>query len=261
MSFNNMWDADFNEMINALGGWNLVAPREVQWYPARHVGFPSGQAGAGGTARKNWVPHVDIGEDENHYEMWVDLPGLTKDQINLDIKGNALVVKGKKKYEQLRENLIVRERNMGKFYRVIPLPQDIDPNTVAATYDNGVLHILVPKPTDETRSTRIKIAEGKTVRDQQGELKKHETLPVNRNIHIDSGGTGATSGAGGFGEGLGRSDTNIGGLSPETGTAGLRDTTTTPPTDFGGLSGAGKSDISEKRFDQGATGITGGATK
>jgi len=189
--FSTEWaDDDLGIFMNALTGWS-VSPRETVWEAQRNMGLPSSQVsgqGAGGNSRKSWFPHVDVGEAEDHYEMWVDLPGLQGDDIHLDVKGNVLVVKGKKKYGCLKETLIVRERNMGKFYRVIPLPTNIDPGKVTANYENGVLHILVPKPSAGTKGTKIKIGTHSKAKNSQGQHigtdDQESSLPANLQIPV-----------------------------------------------------------------------------
>jgi len=216
--FSTDWiDDDLGLFMSALSGWN--APRETIWEAPpqyRSLGFPTTQLplseelegeGAGGNSRKSWFPHVDVGEADDHYEMWLDIPGLQSDDIHLDVKGNVLVVKGKKKYGSLKETLIVRERNMGKFYRVIPLPTNIDPSKVAATYENGVLHILVPKPPTRSKGTKITI--GTRAKNQQGQhIDQGSSLPANMSIPVHTDEEEVNLSASGIGREAGMPETS-----------------------------------------------------
>jgi len=216
--FSTDWiDDDLGLFMNALSGWN--APRETMWEAPRSLGFPTTQLpltineegegegeGAGGNSRKSWFPHVDVGEADDHYEMWLDIPGLQCDDIHLDVKGNVLVVKGKKKYGPLNQTLLVRERNMGKFYRVIPLPTNIDPSKVAANYENGVLHILVPKPPTRSKGTKITI--GTHAKNQQGQhIDQGSSLPANMSIPVHTDEEEVNLSAAGIGREAGMPET------------------------------------------------------
>ncbi|WP_168171516.1 Hsp20/alpha crystallin family protein [Lacimicrobium sp. SS2-24] len=110
-----------------------------------------------------WLrPAIDIAETKEALEVKVDLPGMDKNDIKLEIHNDQLLIQGEKHFKQEDKedkgyHLI--ERSYGSFRRVIPLPFSVNDNTqVRASYDNGVLTVMVPRPADSaTGSKRIEI--------------------------------------------------------------------------------------------------------
>lgn len=105
-----------------------------------------------------WFPAVDIYEDKENYILWIDLPGVEKDNINLKVEENSLIIKGGRKSpaDTEKQNYLKAERQMGNFYRSFTLPRHIDIDAIQAKYDNGVLQLKIPKKT-EVKSKEIKI--------------------------------------------------------------------------------------------------------
>lgn len=105
-----------------------------------------------------WVPHVDMFEDDASVVIKAELPGVKRDDISLDISDGVISISGKKplEHEEIAENFHVVERQYGFFKRSLPLPGTVDLNSVEASYHSGVLEITLTKPTD-SRSRRITI--------------------------------------------------------------------------------------------------------
>ena len=110
--------------------------------------------------KSDWNPSLDFFETEDRFEVLVELPGVSQDDVNVSIAENQLVIKGKKQKEQTDEtqNLHHSERRYGKFHRVFPLP----PNAVAADdikaeFKDGVLKLVIPK-TEAAKPTDIPIS-------------------------------------------------------------------------------------------------------
>jgi len=105
-----------------------------------------------------WSPAVDIYEDKESYILWIDLPGVEKDDINLKVEENSLIIKGERKSpaDTEKQNYLKAERQMGNFYRSFTLPRHIDIEAIQAKYDNGVLQLKIPKKS-EVKSKEIKI--------------------------------------------------------------------------------------------------------
>lgn len=112
------------------------------------------------------TPAVDIEETEDAYLINIDVPGLEKDDIDIEINANRLKLSGERKFEReggdLRSRVGERlmERRFGRFERVLTLPEDVNVEQVEADYRNGVLMIAIPKA-PEGRRQRIKVGEGK----------------------------------------------------------------------------------------------------
>jgi len=100
------------------------------------------------------VPRVDVYETENEIVASCDMPGLEKkEDVHLDIDKNILTISGsiKRENEIKEEQMHKKERFVGRFQRSIPLPAQVEPENVKATYRNGVLEIRMPKIRTETK--------------------------------------------------------------------------------------------------------------
>lgn len=105
-----------------------------------------------------WAPAVDIYETNDSFVVSADLPGLNKDEIQIDLKDNTLTLKGEKKFEEKvsKDNYIRVERSYGSFVRSFTLPQNVDPEKIKAKYKEGVLEVTIPKK-EETKPKQIKV--------------------------------------------------------------------------------------------------------
>ncbi len=94
-----------------------------------------------------WAPRVDVYEKDDKIIVEAEIPGAKKEDIEVKIKDNNLIIRGevKKDEEKKDENFYRRERFYGKFERVIPLPQEVKPEEAKATVENGILKIEIPK--------------------------------------------------------------------------------------------------------------------
>jgi HSP20 family protein len=102
-----------------------------------------------------WMPQVEVIERDNQLIVRADLPGMTKDDISVDVEGNSLVIRGERKTERQEneEGYYRSERSYGTFYRQIPLPSGVNAEEARADFRNGVLEISMPSPrkTEEMR--------------------------------------------------------------------------------------------------------------
>ncbi len=100
---------------------------------------------------QTWNPRVDIYEKDNKLVIEAEIPGAKKEDIEVKIKDNAVIIKGevKKEEEKKDENYYRSERFYGKFERVIPLPVEVKTEEAKATFENGILKLEIPKVTQE----------------------------------------------------------------------------------------------------------------
>ena len=93
------------------------------------------------------VPAVDMEENDKEIIVKAEMPGLEPKDFQILLDHNSLTIKGERKEEKTEEkkNYHMIERNHSSFYRSIPLPSEIDNDKVRATYNNGILEILLPK--------------------------------------------------------------------------------------------------------------------
>jgi HSP20 family protein len=104
------------------------------------------------------APSLDLSETENTVEVRMDLPGVTAQEIDIQISGNVLTVSGQRKEEKEEKGRMYHrvERRYGGFSRSVTLPCIVAENEVAAEYRDGVLAITMPK-TDESKAHKIKV--------------------------------------------------------------------------------------------------------
>jgi HSP20 family protein len=109
-----------------------------------------------------FAPEVDIFERDGKLVISVDLPGLKKEDVKVDVTEDAVLIEGERKYEheQREEGLYRSERSYGHFRRQIPLPEGVKPDTARATFKNGVLEITLDAPQSARARRRIEIQEG-----------------------------------------------------------------------------------------------------
>jgi HSP20 family protein len=110
-------------------------------------------------SNRGWVPPVDIQETEEAYKLQAELPGLTKDDINITLENNVLRLSGERKFEKeaRKESYHRVERTYGAFSRAFSLPQQVNPEGVQAAFENGVLTITVPKA-EQAKPRKISIS-------------------------------------------------------------------------------------------------------
>jgi HSP20 family protein len=115
---------------------------------------------ANGTGRR-WIPAMDLVETDDHLVLRGDLPGMTEDDIDIEIKDSVLTVFGERKAEneEKGEGYHRVERAFGSFSRSLTLPQGVDTDQVEANFDKGVLEVRIPKPA-EAKPTRVQIGKG-----------------------------------------------------------------------------------------------------
>jgi len=103
-----------------------------------------------------WKPAVELTEHEDNYIVKAELPGVCKEDIDVEIGENNIGIKAevKEKHEEKGENLYRSEFRYGKFVRNIPLPSEIDNNQAKADYKDGILTITVPKSQEEQKKIK-----------------------------------------------------------------------------------------------------------
>jgi HSP20 family protein len=110
-----------------------------------------------------FVPPVDIFEDENRLVLKIEIPGMRQEDLDVRLENNTLSVKGERSFqsEGKEENFHRVERRYGSFYRAFTIPNTIDPSSIKADYEAGVLRLeLTKKP--ETKPKQIKVNVGGT---------------------------------------------------------------------------------------------------
>ena len=97
--------------------------------------------------RPGWVPAVDLGETKDAYHLTADVPGLKKEDIQIEVIDNVVTIKGERKTESENKEKDYHhiERSYGSFQRSVEVPGGFVPDRVTATFENGVLTVTLPK--------------------------------------------------------------------------------------------------------------------
>lgn len=156
----------------------------VRWEPVRELDSLQGEmnrlfdsffgSGNGGSARAGrWMPAMDLVETEDALVLKADLPGLTRDDVSIEVKDRVLVISGERKVEHSDSaNGVHRvERSFGNFARSLTLPDGIDSEGIAADFDNGVLEVRIPKP-EERKPHRVEIGGSSGSRSIEGSAEE-----------------------------------------------------------------------------------------
>jgi HSP20 family protein len=135
-TFSNLVNRFFNESLARTGG-----------------SLSAGQAGS-------FVPKVDIIENDHAFKIHFAVPGLNKDDFNIEIKDNFLTVSGERKFtnEKKDKNFHSIETNYGSFSRSFSLPEDVSTDKVQAKYNNGILELTLPKDEKKALKQTIKVS-------------------------------------------------------------------------------------------------------
>jgi HSP20 family protein len=144
----------------------------VRWEPLREFStlqnemnrlfntvFDAPAGNGGGTTLRRWMPAMDLVETADHFVLRADLPGLSEEDVAIEVEDRVLTISGERKaeHELSKEGYHRVERAFGSFSRALTLPEGVDADAVAATFDRGVLEVRIPKP--EQRKPR-KVAIG-----------------------------------------------------------------------------------------------------
>jgi HSP20 family protein len=119
----------------------------------------------GQTTGRRWLPAMDLVESGEEFVLRADLPGLSEDDVNIELEDNVLTVSGERKaeHEQRQEGYYRLERASGSFSRSLTLPEGVDPEKVQASFDRGVLEVRIPKPEQrKPRKVTISASSGET---------------------------------------------------------------------------------------------------
>ncbi len=108
-----------------------------------------------------WVPQIEVLRNNGELMVRADLPGLTKDDVTIEVTDDVLTLSGERKEEkeEKREGFYRSERSYGSFYRQIPLPEGAKTENATATFVNGVLEITILAPTVSTSTRKLEITE------------------------------------------------------------------------------------------------------
>lgn len=146
------WDRDmdrtfrlFDRMMEEF--WRRPFPglwEPERWWPSRAVSMR--------------MPALDVYEEKDEVIVKADLPGLSKEDVDVNLSGKTLTIKGEKKQEEevKEKDYYRRERSYGSFVRSVELPAEVKPEEIKATFKDGVIEVRLPK-TEEAKKKTITV--------------------------------------------------------------------------------------------------------
>jgi HSP20 family protein len=190
------------------GGWTTdpvsqfrrLSDQMDRWFDAFGMGRGDRAQSAG--VMNMWAPEMETFLRDDRFVVRVDLPGLTKDEVNVEVTDDSVVIHGERQqvHEEQRDGYYRSERNYGRFYREVPLPEGAQPDSAQANYRDGVLEVTMTVPPRELhRPRRIEIggAPTETREREQAQRAGTQTHTPGGNVTIDRtpGGTPAAGGS------------------------------------------------------------------
>ena len=146
----------------------------VRWEPARELGslqsemnrlfntlYNSPTTARNGVVSRRFIPSMDLVETDTHYVLKADLPGLSEEDVAIEVADNVLTVTGERKseVEEKKDGYRRVERSFGSFRRSLRIPEGVDADAISARFDKGVLEVSVPKP-EQRKPHRVAIQSG-----------------------------------------------------------------------------------------------------
>jgi HSP20 family protein len=142
---------DLDRVFRAFGVPRLSAaftpPRELEELASRSPAM---------SQSTQWSPQIEVFERDGNFVVHADLPAVRREDLEVDVDQDVLTIRGQRRQEHREAEGGYRrtERSYGTFFRQIPLPEGVDPTDIQATYQDGVLEVVVPTPRDSERPRR-----------------------------------------------------------------------------------------------------------
>src|SRR5919202_1536855 len=130
----------------------------VRWEPLREFGalqnemnrlfntvFDTPLPGNAGSTMRRWMPAMDLVETDDHFVLRADLPGLSEEDVKIEVEDDVLTISGERRseHETKKEGYHRVERAFGSFSRSLTLPNGVDAGAVEAAFDKGVLEVRI----------------------------------------------------------------------------------------------------------------------
>jgi HSP20 family protein len=163
----------------------------IRWEPVRELGSIQNEMNrlfnsffdtptvSSKDAYRRWIPAMDLLEADGEFVLRADLPGLSEQDVNIEVQDNVLTISGERRaeHEDRKEGYYRVERSHGSFRRSLTLPEGVDPESVKASFDRGVLEVHVPKP-EQRKPRKVAITVGATDTEQPAIEGSEHTEPA-----------------------------------------------------------------------------------
>jgi HSP20 family protein len=142
----------------------------IRWEPVREIQtvnrlfntlFDSASPINGRAVARRWSPAMDVVETDDHFVVKADLPGLSENDVKIEVDDNVLTIAGQRKaeHEHKGQGYYRVERSWGSFSRSLTLPEGVDADGIQANFDSGVLEVRIPKP-EQQKPRKVEISLG-----------------------------------------------------------------------------------------------------
>jgi HSP20 family protein len=133
----------------------------IRWEPVRELNslqhemnrlfasfFDTPRPAEGGGSVARWLPAMDLVESDDHFILRADLPGLSEDDVSVELEDSTLTISGERnaEHDASEQGFYRLERAYGTFSRSLTLPKGVDSEGITASFDRGVLEVRIPKP-------------------------------------------------------------------------------------------------------------------
>jgi HSP20 family protein len=117
------------------------------------------------TFEREYVAPLEVYERDGHTVVRLEVPGMKEEDIDVSVTDGLLTIKGEKKHEEeiKEENYYYSERSFGSFLRTLSIPKGVDESKLAATYDNGILELEIPKADEQKKEHKVVVSAKKAV--------------------------------------------------------------------------------------------------
>ena len=156
-------DAGLRSWSDPFDALRRFADRLDRWPLAPFWGPPAETAARRRGLAGIWTPQIESFQRGDQFIVRADLPGLTKDDISVELEDDAIVITGERSSEEQHEDdgFFTSERSYGRFCRVVPVPDGAIADSVKASFQNGVLEVALQAPPHETRhGRRVEVTSG-----------------------------------------------------------------------------------------------------
>lgn len=148
--------SDIDRLFDEFARGMMVSPfyrRALDWDPFRRIEKVTGVV----------MPDVDVTETDTELRITAELPGMEEKDIEIELSGNLLTVRGEKKEEreETKKDYHISERRYGSFRRTLQVPESVNTAKIGAAMKNGVLTVVLPKTEEaKTKTRKISIEKG-----------------------------------------------------------------------------------------------------
>ena len=136
-----------------------IARRNTDWLLPNTVDsfFDRYYSDANSGRRSVFVPKTDIAETENEFEIQLAVPGMKKENFKIDLNDGMLTISGDRKFEkeEIGKNFHSIQTEYGSFSKSFQLPKDVEAKKIEATYESGILNVIVPKDKSKKLTSEI----------------------------------------------------------------------------------------------------------